>query len=123
MGDYTPVFPDGPFSSTTSAIVTGGQLLEVSGDNTVGPAGAGSLKVVGQAAHDAASGAAVTVHGTGPIREAVVAGAGVVAGVRLKAAAAGKVALYVDGTDAATLVVGVALAAAADTATVRYQGR
>jgi hypothetical protein len=50
----------------------------------------------------------------------VVSGAGVVAGVRLKAAAAGKVALYVDGTDAATLVVGIALAAAADTTTVRY---
>jgi hypothetical protein len=123
MADYTKVHPAGPFTSTASAAITGGQLVEVTGVNTVGPAGAGSIKVVGQACHDAASGADVTVDGDYAIREAVVAGAGVVAGVRLKAAAAGAVALYVDGTDAVTLVVGVALNTAADTATVRYQGR
>jgi len=121
MSDYTVVIPAGPFTSTASAAVTGGQLVEVTGDNTVGPAGAASLKVVGQANHDAAIGADVTVSGGKPIRSAVVAGAGVVAGVRLKAAAAGKVALYVDGTDAVTQVIGKALHAAADTATVRYQ--
>lgn len=121
MGDYTIVMPAGEFSTTVATTaVTGGQLVEVNGDNTVGPAGAGSIKVIGQALHDAAVAAGVTVYGRGPIREAVVSGAGVVAGVRLKAAAAGKVALYVDGTDAATLVVGIALAAAADTTTVRY---
>lgn len=122
MADYTIVMPLGEFSSVASAAVTGGQLVEVTGDNTVGPAGAASIKTVGQALHDAAIAAGVTVYGRGPIREAVVAGAGVVAGVRLKAAAAGKVALYVDGTDAVTQVVGIALAAAADTATVRYMG-
>lgn len=121
MPDYTIVMPAGEFSSTTSAAVTGGQLAEITGDNTTGPAGAGSIKVVGQFLHDAASGAPVTIYSDKPIREAVVSGAGVVAGVRLKAAAAGKVALYVDGTDAATLVVGKAFAAAADTTTVRYQ--
>lgn len=122
MSDYTIVMPQGPFTSSASVALTGGQLVEVSGDNTVGPAGAGSIKVIGQANHDAASGADVTVETRGPIREATVSGAGVVAGVRLKAAAAGKVALYVDGTDAVTQVVGIALAAAADTATVRYMG-
>lgn len=123
MADYTPVHPAGPFTSAASAALTGGQLVEVTGDNTVGPAGADSLKVVGQACHDAAIGAAVTVDGDYTLREAVVSGAGVVAGVRLKAAAAGKVALYVDATDLATEVVGIALAAAADTTTVRYQAR
>lgn len=124
MTDYTPVFKPGQtITSTTSAAVTGQQLLEVTGDNTVGPAAAGSLKVVGQAAHDAASGAKVTIHAPGrPVCEAVASGA-IVAGERLKAAAAGKVAKYVDGTDAATLVIGLALAGAADTATVRYQAR
>lgn len=118
MADYTIVMPDGEFSSTTSAAVTGGQLVEVTGNNTVGPAGAASLKVVGQALHDAASGAPVTVYGDGAIREAVASGA-VVAGDLLVAAAAGKVAA---GTTA-NAVRGVALAAAADGATVRYQAR
>lgn len=124
MGDYTPVYKPGQtITSTASAAITGGQLLEVSGDNTVAPAAAGSLKVVGQAGHDAAIGARVTIHAPGrPVCEATASGA-IAAGDRLKAAAAGKVAKYVDGTDAATLVVGVALAAAADTATVRYQSR
>ncbi|HET6154353.1 MAG TPA: capsid cement protein [Marmoricola sp.] len=122
MADYTIVDPQGPISTTASAAVTGGQLVEVSGDNTVGPAGAGSIKVVGQALHDAAITAPVTVYARGPIREATVSGAGVVAGVRLKAAAAGKVALFVDGTDAITQDIGIALAAAADATIVRYIG-
>lgn len=119
MSDTTVIMPAGPFSTTTSASVTGGQLVEVTGDNTVGPAAAGSIKAVGQAQHDAASGAALTAYSRGLIQESVASGA-VVAGDRLKAAAAGKVAKYVDGTDAATLVVGIALAGAADAATVRY---
>lgn len=118
MADYTPVHPAGPFSSTASAAVTGGQLVEVTGDNTVGPAGAASLKVVGQALHDAAIGAAVTVYSDGPIREATASGA-IVAGDTLIGAAAGKVAAGVT----ANAVRGVALAAAADGATVRYQAR
>lgn len=118
MADYTIVHPAGPFSSTASAALTGGQLVEVTGDNTVGPAGAASLKVVGQACHDAATGAAVTVYFEGPIREAVAAGA-VAAGDLLVAGAAGTVAA---GTTA-NAVRGVALAAAADGATVRYMGR
>lgn len=124
MPDFTPLYKPGQaFSSTTSAAVTGGQLLEVTGDNTVGPAAAGSLKVVGQAAHDAASGQPVTVHGPGrPITEVTASGA-IAAGARVKAAAAGQVAAYVDGTDAVTLVVGLALAAAGNGAPVRIQTR
>lgn len=118
MADYTVVMPAGEFSTTTSAVTTGGQLVEVTGNNTVGPAGAASLKVVGQALHDAASGAPLTVFGDGAIREAVASGA-VTAGDLLIAAAAGKVAT---GTTA-NAVKGVALAAAADGATVRYMAR
>lgn len=124
MGDYTPVHKPGQtISSTTSAAVTGGQLLEVTGDNTVGPAAAGSLKVVGQAAHDAASGKPITVHAPGrPVCEATAA-ATVTAGQRLKAAANGQVTPYVDGTDAVTQVVGLALAGATSGNPVRYQAR
>ena len=118
MAEITIVMPQGPTTSATSAAVTGGQLLEVTGDNTVGPAGAASLKVVGQALHDAASGASVTYDCDGPIREAVASGA-IAAGDLLITAAAGKLAA---GTTA-NAVRGVALAAAADGATVRYVGR
>lgn len=120
MSDFTPVIPAGPaFTSTASAAITGGQLLEVTGDNTVGPAAAGSQKVVGQAAHDAASGARVTVHGRGPITEATAA-ATVTAGNALKAAAAGQVTPLTVGTDNDLLRVGVALAGAAAAGTARY---
>ena len=63
MADYTPVFSGGvvPFTSTTSAAVTAGRLVAVSGAGTVAMAAADSLAVVGVAAHDAASGAKVTV--------------------------------------------------------------
>jgi hypothetical protein len=41
MADYTPVYSAGiePFSVTTSAAVTGGQVLEWTGASTVGPHG------------------------------------------------------------------------------------
>ena len=44
MADYTPVFTGDslPFTSTTSAAVTGGQVLIVTGSGTVGPAAAAS---------------------------------------------------------------------------------
>ena len=63
MSEYTPVFSGGavPFSSTTSAAVTAGRLVAVSGAGTVAHAAADSLAVVGVAAHDAASGAKVAV--------------------------------------------------------------
>lgn len=118
MSDSTIIAPQGPWSLDASANVTGGQLVEVTGANTVGPAGAGSLKVIGQANHDAATGRAVTVDLDGPVREAKAAGA-VAAGDLLVAGAAGTVAA---GTTA-NAVRGVALTAAADGAIVRYVGR
>lgn len=63
MADYTPIFSGGvtPFTATTSAAVTAGRLLAVSGAGTVAHAAADSLAVVGVAASDAASGAKVGV--------------------------------------------------------------
>lgn len=124
MPDFTPIHKPGQaITLTASAAITGGQLLEVTGDNTVGPAAAASLKVVGQAGHDAASGARVTVHAPGrTVTEAVASGT-VTAGQRLKTAASGQVTAYVDGTDAVTQVVGLALAGATNGALVRYQPR
>ena len=60
MADYSPVYSGGvtPFTQTTSAAVTGGQVLEVTATGTVGPATAATVKPVGVAAHDAASWAA-----------------------------------------------------------------
>ena len=60
-----------PFTSTTSAAVTGGQVLIVTGSGTVGPAAAASGLVVGVAAHDAANGAQVTVWPPGVVHETV----------------------------------------------------
>jgi hypothetical protein len=67
MSDYLPVYTPGQaFTLTASAAITGGQLLEVTGSGTVGPAAAGSVKVVGVAAFDCASGARITVWGRRP---------------------------------------------------------
>jgi phosphoribosylformylglycinamidine (FGAM) synthase-like amidotransferase family enzyme len=89
MAEYAPIFERSPFTGTTSATVTAGTLLEVSATGTVGPAGANSLKVVGVAAFDAASGAQVAIHRAG-VQELVASG-GVTAGDVLVAAAAGQV--------------------------------
>ncbi|MEO3929246.1 capsid cement protein [Micromonosporaceae bacterium B7E4] len=63
MADYLPVYTGGvvPFTATTSGAVTGGRVLAASATGTVAHAAADSTGVVGVAAHDAASGAKVTV--------------------------------------------------------------
>ena len=112
MAEYLPVFKPGQaFTLQASATITAGQLVEVSGSGTVGPAGAASTKVVGVAAFDAASGDKVTVY-AGGIQHGVAAGA-ITAGAVVQAGAAGTVA---SGT---TAPIGVALTTAADTADVR----
>ncbi|MUN41413.1 capsid cement protein [Actinomadura litoris] len=125
MGDYIPVY-ESKGSFTTSAAVTGGTLAAVSGDSTVGPAAAGSAKVIGVFATDAASGARVTIHLRGPEHEVVGSGS-VTAGDQLVAAAGGKVASKAAASGAtagdindARSIVGIALNTAADAAKVRY---
>jgi hypothetical protein len=62
MADYVPVIQNADsYTLTASATITGGQLLVVTGVNTVGPAGANAVNWVGVAAFDCVSGAAVTV--------------------------------------------------------------
>lgn len=110
-----------PFTMQTSATVVGGRLVAASGNNTVANAGAAATNVLGVAAHDAPSGEKVAVWPlAGVVHE--VTGAGVVAaGDNLAAGAAGVVAPIAAGTF--TQLVGVAVAGAADGATVRFLGR
>jgi hypothetical protein len=111
MAENIPVyFPADRLPRTTSAAVTGGQVLIVSGNDTVAPSSAASAAWLGVAGHDAASGAQVVVYTEGvhlvPASGAIAAGANVVP------AAAGAVADIGAGT-AFNQVVGVALSAAA----------
>lgn len=60
MGDYTPVNNVDTFTMTTSAAVTGGQLVTASGAGTVAPSTTGDHSI-GVALFDAPSGGRVTV--------------------------------------------------------------
>lgn len=119
MADYLPLFkPGGTLTYTASAAITGGQLVEVTGSGTVGPAGAGSLKVVGVAGHDAANGDRVTIH-TGGVQRVNAAAGGVTAGDILAAGAAGTVAPI--GAGAFGTKIGIALTTAAAGVAVEAQ--
>lgn len=128
MADYTPVYTGGvdPMTKTTSAAVTGGQLLEVTGASTVAAAAAASAKVVGVAAHDAASGARVTVW---PLTNCeheitVVAAATVTAGDGVISGAAGTANTGVIATQAAAgALLGIATTTATAPNKVRFVGR
>lgn len=124
MPEYTPPFAtgDAPLTLTVGATpVVGGRLVEISGNLLVIPAGAASTKAVGVAATDQPAGAKVQIWPLpGVVHETTAAGA-IAAGDNLAPAAAGAVAAIAAGTFGQ--LVGVALAAAADTATCRYIGR
>ncbi|MGI5171880.1 hypothetical protein ACQEU3_46815 [Spirillospora sp. CA-253888] len=127
MADYLPIYlPGQAVPMTTSASVTGGTLAEVTGDGTVGPAAAGSAKVIGTFGTDAASGARVTVYCRGAVHEAVNSG-GVTAGAQLVSAANGQVASKAAASGAtagdindARSIVGIALTTATTTNKVRF---
>ena len=105
--EYLPIYKPGQaFTLKASAAITGGQLVEVTGVGTVGPAGAASVKVVGIAAFDAAQNDNVTIY-AGGVQHALASGA-VAAGAVVQAGAAGTVAA---GT---TAPVGVALTTGTD---------
>lgn len=125
MTDYAPVYTGGvnPFTVTTSGAVTGGRLVEVTGDGTVATAGAGSLVVVGVAAHDAASGARLTVWPLNNCVHELVSSGAITAAAGVVAGAAGVV---VTGAVAASAAAGTLLGIAATTAAsnkVRVVGR
>ncbi len=106
MADYIPKFkPGSAVTFTASADVTGGRLVEITGNRAVGPAGADSAKVFGVAARDTEAGDTVLVYGPGI--HTLTASAAVAAGAQVAAAADGKVA----GTG--TNFIGIAITAAA----------
>jgi hypothetical protein len=116
MADYLPYFQCVPPYSgpTASAAITGGQILESTGVNTVGPTAGSSAKVVGIAAFDCAIGAQPTIHPIhGNVHETVSA-AGSAAGDRLTSGAAGGV---VTGAAATLAAAGTDLGVCINTAT------
>lgn len=116
MAVYEPEFLySNTITQTASATITGGQLVAVSGNGTVGPAGAASTAVVGVAAFDAGANVPVTVFPRGKVHISTAAGA-ITAGDRVNAGAAGTVATAA----AAVANIGIALTTAADTAAVKW---
>lgn len=110
MSDYLPKFKPGEaVRYDASADVVGGQVVEVTGSRTVGPAGASSTKWVGVAGHDAKQGQPVTVF-AGGVQRPIASGA-VAAGDLVACAASGTVVTAEAG---AGTTVGVAISTAAD---------
>lgn len=125
MGDYTPVSSGGaiPFTSQASATVTGGQLVVVTGNNTVGPAGAAGVAVVGVAAHDAAANAKVTVWPIKNVTHQITSTGTIAAGDGIVSGAAGVAATAAIATAAAAgTLLGKALSGATGGAEVRFLG-
>lgn len=129
MGDYVPVYAAGqkPSSHTTSAAVTGGRLAAVSGNGTLAMAGAASTVVVGVFAHDAASGARVSVWPLDGIVHELEAASAITQAGGIQAAANGQVdpaTTSIAAASAAGTLVGVASTTAAGSPLkVRFVGR
>ncbi|MBB2956976.1 DUF2190 family protein [Pseudoclavibacter helvolus] len=109
MADYLPKFkPGGAVTFTASADVIGGRLVAVTGNRTVGPAGADSAAVVGVAGFDAPIGEQVTVYTRAQGVQQLTASAAIAAGAKVSSATAGKVQTI----GATTNPIGLALEAA-----------
>jgi hypothetical protein len=123
VADYSPVETGGakPRTFTASAVITGGQVVIATGNDTVGPSGAASTAVVGVAAHDAANGAVVTVWPLPGVTHEITASAIVAAGGVLISAAAGQVAPVAAETGLALL--GVCTRGAGAAAKCQFMGR
>lgn len=123
MAEHVPhIIKSPPITMTcATAAITGGQLVEMVGNMTCQPAGAGSAKAIGVAARDAIVGAQVPVYTDG-VHDLTAAGA-IASGDQLIAGAAGTVATVAAVTtptagdvNATRQLVGKALEAIADTA-------
>jgi hypothetical protein len=107
MADYLPKFRPGQAPTRTlTGTVTGGQIITVAG----AVAGANATDWLGVASRDGVSGDLITVETEGVQR--LTASAAIAAGAGVKCAASGKVATWVDGTDAWSRYIGIALDAA-----------
>jgi hypothetical protein len=112
MAEYLPVkTPGEALVHTASATIAGGQLLAISGSDTVAPAGVASTAWIGVSAFDAVANERVTVY-TGGVQELTASGA-IVAGGLVSAAANGAVAAA-GATPAVGTVVGIAVTTAAN---------
>lgn len=108
MAEHLVRFPAGSnITFTATTVLTGGQLVEVTGDRKIGVSGALSTKVVGSASQDAAVGDRIAIQVSRRVDDLVAAGA-VAAGAQVEAAADGQVQTHTTGD-----VIGVALTAAA----------
>jgi len=116
MTAYEPKFLYGDVATgTASATITGGQVLIVSGNGTLGPAGASGAAVIGVAAFDAVSGDRFPFFPRGKIHISTASGA-ITAAARVDAGAAGTVA----SASSALTNIGVALTTAIDTGPVEW---
>lgn len=109
MSDYLPTFkPGNAVTFTTSADVTGGRLVEITGDRAVAHAAADSTTAVGVAGFDTASGDRVTVFTRAGGVHGLTAAAAIAAGAGVAPAADGKIQTAGEGVTP----IGLALAAA-----------
>jgi hypothetical protein len=109
MADYAVLYGRPQhLQATAGAAITGGQVLVYSAADTVIPAAGASSAFAGVAAHDAASGAPVTVlAGSGIVHETQTTAVAVAAGALIASAAAGQIA----GGAAAGSELGIAVRA------------
>lgn len=127
MADYTPVFSGGayPFTMQAAAALTGGQLLvQTTTAGQVNVAGAAAVTVIGVAAHDAASGAKVTVWPIADVTHEITSTGTITAGDGIQSGASGVAATAAVATAAAAgTLLGIATSTATGGALVRFQGR
>jgi hypothetical protein len=116
MSTYAPqYFPAGKLGFTTTVAVTGGQLLAISGSNTVAPTSGPTNAWIGVAENDAPAYGSVTVYCEGV--HLLTASGSISAGDLVVGAASGQVAT-IGGDTVYSNVVGIALAAATNGAVV-----
>jgi Uncharacterized conserved protein (DUF2190) len=108
MADHLLKFKPGQaVSFAASTAITGGNVVEVTGNRTVGvAAAAASTKTIGSAGHDAATGDQVIVHLNGPV-DTFISAAAITAGANVENATVGKVQTATTGR-----ILGIALTAA-----------
>ncbi|AXN50944.1 DUF2190 family protein [Mycobacterium marinum] len=117
MAEYAPIYcPADRLPRTTSAAVTAGQVLVVSGADTVAPIAAPNEAWLGVATHDADNGAAVVVATEGVWQ--VPASGAIAAGKPVIGATGGAVAAFTNATDEPEEIIGIALSAAASSLVV-----
>lgn len=122
MAEYGPLYrPADRLPRTTSADVIAGQVVVVSGNDTVAAIAAPNEAWLGVAEHDAKSGTPLVVATEGVWQ--VPASGSIAAGKPVIGAASGAVAAFTNGTDNAEEIIGTALSAAASSKVVIKLGR